>query len=522
VIYFTFCLLFTLSIANQADWLATVPDSTYLSQLTLPGTHDTMTFASTTTDGSNTQSVDLMTQFLMGIRYIDIRCVRYSQKCYLYHGIEYLRLEWDNDVEPVLISFLTAHPTEFIVMRLKEEDTSNDLETWLKFVQRTTSRNFNLWVRGRGPNPSVFWMRGQVYVLRDFWSPETYTYNSISPDPVYYPGTHYDFSSGNLRLQDQWKNIVADQLINKWGYVINHFYSAISDPKPVSCCSPNLYINHGSAGYSGLMPYSIAGYINPRIEKWLNRRAFWDRLGIIVYDFPSQSLVDVTIKINFLPKTSYNYISNTETLKYIGINGGADDDGQPIDQASLSEWNGTGQMDIFAQWYWYPAGSNRYCNHATAKCIETNNGDMSNGATLQQWTYSSNNYLQWDLIFYSNPDMYKICSKVDSSKCWEIENGNMQSFYRGARAQIWTTTLPRSVWKLEGVSTSDYIFPSVEDEAVGSVFEHPLSHPVIIGLSVVGTLVGVVFVFAVVVLVRRRIKNQQPSTDEVGYVKYSS
>src|SRR5438874_2499396 len=56
---------------NNSDWMGALPDQLRLSELSIPGTHDSMSFHGG--DAVQTQSMPLSTQLESGIRVLDIR-----------------------------------------------------------------------------------------------------------------------------------------------------------------------------------------------------------------------------------------------------------------------------------------------------------------------------------------------------------------------------------------------------------------------------------------------------------------
>jgi 1-phosphatidylinositol phosphodiesterase len=102
----------------RADWLADFQDSVPLSKISMPGTHDTMSFYGG--DAVQTQSMSLRTQLMSGIRALDIRCRHIENRFAIHHGFVYQNANFD-DVLQATQEFLSKHPTETIIMRVKEE-----------------------------------------------------------------------------------------------------------------------------------------------------------------------------------------------------------------------------------------------------------------------------------------------------------------------------------------------------------------------------------------------------------------
>jgi hypothetical protein len=74
---------------TYADWMSWVPDDVLLSELSLPGTHDTSAYTifAALVPWTQTQTMDFRNQLLAGIRVMDIRVSHQNDSLWLYHGI---------------------------------------------------------------------------------------------------------------------------------------------------------------------------------------------------------------------------------------------------------------------------------------------------------------------------------------------------------------------------------------------------------------------------------------------------
>ncbi len=117
----------------RPDWMANVPDNLRLTELCLPGTHDTMSrYGSIPTE---TQELTLIEQLEAGIRVIDIRCRQDDDFFRIYHGRVPQLAVFGADVLDVLAGFLADHPTETVLMHLKQEGSELSGSPSLSFNQ---------------------------------------------------------------------------------------------------------------------------------------------------------------------------------------------------------------------------------------------------------------------------------------------------------------------------------------------------------------------------------------------------
>lgn len=321
---------------SNPDWLSLVPGQIHLKDLSLPGTHDTMSLYGG--DIVQTQSMSLSTQLSAGIRVLDIRCRRIDNKFAIHHGLVYQHANFD-DVLIAITQFLAQHPRETVLMRLSEEyDVANSTlsfaEIFNNYINDGRYSNF-IW-RGADANPTLDAVRGKVVILRNFSNSNT--------------GLNYH----NANIQDQYNVSTNWDLYGKWTAVKNQLYAANAS----NAASRGMFMNYLSAS-GGSFPYFIAsghsspGTSAPRLATGLTTpgwngsypdfprvdcfigictiafegtniltanlidNARLSFVGIIMADFPGQGLIDKIIRLN-PTNASNNGVSVFEHSNYQG------------------------------------------------------------------------------------------------------------------------------------------------------------------------------------------------------------
>lgn len=109
---------------NFSEWMREIPNTRTLAEISIPGTHDSGTFRLEDPIKSvwaKTQEHDFRYQMDHGVRFFDIRGrVTDDNTIVLHHGPVYLYvtlLQFINEAR----AFLESHPSETIIMSLKEE-----------------------------------------------------------------------------------------------------------------------------------------------------------------------------------------------------------------------------------------------------------------------------------------------------------------------------------------------------------------------------------------------------------------
>lgn len=129
----------TMALAAQAeDWIGWVENEAYISQLSIPGTHDSATgegftgFLGTIAGNSSalTQSKTIAQQWDCGVRAFDLRPALSGGSLEIYHGVCQTKISLAGALD-VICSKLDEHPTEFaIILTRHETDGDSNNSGW--------------------------------------------------------------------------------------------------------------------------------------------------------------------------------------------------------------------------------------------------------------------------------------------------------------------------------------------------------------------------------------------------------
>ncbi|WP_318208468.1 MULTISPECIES: phosphatidylinositol-specific phospholipase C [unclassified Streptomyces] len=257
--------------ATTQDWMAGHGDPTPLQKLTIPGTHDSG--ARFGGPWSECQNTTIAQQLASGIRFLDIRCRVTGGSFAIHHGASYQNMMF-GDVLIACRDFLAAHPSETVLMRVKQEYSSDSDATFRAvFDDYLNNRGWRSLFRIGDTVPSLGEARGKVVLIAD---------NGGLPGLKWWDG-------GAIALQDDW-NALPNA---KYPKIEAHFRKAVEQPG-------KLYINFVSTSAS-LPPRWNSDNLNPRVHTFLDGTAnTWKGLGITVMDYPNtrSGLVESLIRHN--------------------------------------------------------------------------------------------------------------------------------------------------------------------------------------------------------------------------------
>ncbi|MFF1511575.1 phosphatidylinositol-specific phospholipase C [Streptomyces sp. NPDC058326] len=260
------------SAVDVRAWMAAHGDATPLRQLTIPGTHDSG--ARFGGPWSECQNTTIAQQLDSGIRFLDIRCRVTGGSFAIHHGASYQNMMF-GDVLVACRAFLTAHPSETVLMRVKQEYSEESDATFRAvFDDYLDGRGWRSLFRiGDGP-PLLGEARGRVVLLAD---------NGGLPGLRWADGSFFS-------VQDDW-NALPDA---KYPKIESHFRAAAEQPG-------KLYVNFTSTS-AYLPPRWNSDRLNPRVHSFLDGSWAAGRtgLGIVPMDFPNtrSGLVEALLRHN--------------------------------------------------------------------------------------------------------------------------------------------------------------------------------------------------------------------------------
>lgn len=268
---------------DLCNWMAWIDDNISLSDITIPGTHDSGAIRSDFIGKfSQCQSLTVADQLSAGVRFLDIRLKLSNGSLDVYHGIVDQQLDFAT-VRTKCKEFLAAHPSEVILLCIKQEDDSNP--SFPSAVQKAIEEDPDLWYT-ENAIPTLGEVRGKIVLFRRYGDSAI----GINCADGWADNTEFSLNNGvPMQVQDYYSLDNAANIDVKWQKI-----SALCE---TATESDNFCLNFTS-GYTGMVNITeVSDQINPRLMEYMSGKK--GAYGTFVSDFITPELTKILIAANF-------------------------------------------------------------------------------------------------------------------------------------------------------------------------------------------------------------------------------
>jgi len=272
---------------NLKQWMKDFKDSTPLSALSIPGTHNSPTHH-TALPSVRCQAVGPGEQLENGVRFFDIRVQpenepSTSDNLQLVHGVFPISLTGPKRFRGLCkqaLDFLRENPSETIIFSVKREGSGTHNDEQLSRIMREHYTNPKEWYT-KPEVPTLGEARGKIILLRRFKLPEEFKkLNDGKGWALNAQNWAYNTPNnrhGDVQVQDFCEVLDTENIDHKIKVCCEHFErsGAIVYPTKVEDRKPKdepLYLNFLSASNFwkvGCWPDKIAGKLNPAAVRHL-------------------------------------------------------------------------------------------------------------------------------------------------------------------------------------------------------------------------------------------------------------
>lgn len=304
------CKTFRVRCDFLKNWMKKLSDNINITEINIPGTHDSCAFKVQFPLFSRCQSKTISQQLNSGIRFIDIRVEKDGDRLKLVHDIADCKNALDTrkklyleDVINDCKIFLSDNPTETILLSYKRDDGANQEETFDAFFENYLKDN-NLWY-AENRLPILKEIRGKIVLLnRDNIDKSNEKYTDFN--------TGINLSTWVYQKENTERIYEVAELLNRNGaptgktFTVQDLYGLTPQKKWDLAVSPfiknppetkDILITFFSCGSLFYSPKRSAKYINKKLTDTTLKKA--KKYGWIILDYPTEKFIKEVINSNF-------------------------------------------------------------------------------------------------------------------------------------------------------------------------------------------------------------------------------
>lgn len=313
------------------NWITPLDGNIYVSQMSIPGSHDAATGdgAADIIGGafSVTQEKTLQQQWDLGVRCFDLRPCLYTTKdeLWIYHGACRLNTSWASAMNTIKAN-LTNHPGEFAIVLFRMEDDKILGAPWTKDTDGTKFNSYmTAWVDGNKdwivdwrPDVTIDECRGKLILISRFedgtWGYGCFTgwshKEAGTTTTVYTKGSN--LTSGTMYVQDYYNPSSAE---SKFTSITKYF--DIAQKFHIEEQYKNQWMLNHLSGYTGGVSTESgyrnnAAYQNAHSIEYLHNRTTPGSTGILLFDYSgaatsSNTTVQGDVMLQTVIDNNYKY-----------------------------------------------------------------------------------------------------------------------------------------------------------------------------------------------------------------------
>jgi 1-phosphatidylinositol phosphodiesterase len=279
---------------SLTNWMGSLDDGTSLSAISIPGSHESGSTIEPFPGTAACQNLSIGNQLAAGVRYFDIRCVNVDNAFLIQHGVIFQDLDF-GDVVSAMFSFLSANPSETILMNVKEEEPEEgSSNTFEQTFDSYVAENPNGWYLADSV-PNLGDVRGKIVLFRRF-SAESLP---LGVDVTDWGNNEAFAIAGDAQLQIE-DDYIVTSTSSKWNDVTANLNAASRSggSGTVYLTFTSGYENWGLFGVSIPDITAVSNVINPDLTSYFQSNTS-GMFGITAMDFVDSGKASLIIATNF-------------------------------------------------------------------------------------------------------------------------------------------------------------------------------------------------------------------------------
>ncbi len=292
------------------SWMKNLSDNVLVSQINLPGTHDSCAFRVQFPLFSKCQNATIAEQLNSGIRFLDIRVEKDGGRLKLVHDIadcknpqkrrENLYLE---NVINECKKFLTENPSETVLLSYKRDDGATQEETFDVFFENYL-KNDPVWYT-ENRIPILKEVRGKIVLLnRDNIDKSNEKYTDLNTGINL---STWVYQKENVeRIYEVAELLSRDSALTGKTFTVQDLYGLTPQKKWDLAVSPflknppktdDILITFFSCGSLFYNPKRSAKFINKMLANTTLKKT--QKYGWIILDYPTENFIKKVVDSNF-------------------------------------------------------------------------------------------------------------------------------------------------------------------------------------------------------------------------------
>ncbi len=290
--------------------MSSLSDTIKISEINIPGTHDSCTYRVQFPFLSKCQNSTITEQLNSGVRFLDIRVEKNGEKLKLVHDIADCKSP-ENKMEKLYLdsviddckSFLAENPSETILLSYKRDDGANQEETFDIFFENYLDKD-TVWYK-KNCVPSLKEVRGKIVLLnRDNIDKSNGKYTDLNTGINL---STWVYQKDNIkRIYETAEILNRDEGITGKAFTVQDLYGLTPQKKWKAAVFPfikkppetnDILITFFSCSSLFYNPKRSAKYINKKLSDISLKKQ--KKYGWIIMDYPTEKFIKEIINSNF-------------------------------------------------------------------------------------------------------------------------------------------------------------------------------------------------------------------------------
>lgn len=309
------------SVFSYETWMANLADNVYVSQISMPGTHDAGAYLSGSIGNnlSQTQTLNIESQLNAGIRVLDFRPSYNGTDFDVSHGVITLSEVTFDGIMNNAVMWLANHPTEFIIVCLKNESNDSYFTEWQQNIrEKLVNINSDYTIAIFNPTMTLDEARGKLlFMCRDDYNGgwfgckvSGWPDNQVSMDRTFFVTVNNNQESrGAITISDCYRgslNATTPTESNKKKYISDNINKAKANNDMSHWYQTwlNVGSNLGTMWNPGRTDATYNSYTNNLIRNMSNSDSY-ENTGIIMMDWAGNSSKSGDVLVNAIVDNNF-------------------------------------------------------------------------------------------------------------------------------------------------------------------------------------------------------------------------